>query len=548
MPEKPIDVSEAATSPSEIIPIHINDSYNVTTPEVNSISPQKISADHHMESPKSPFTRTLEYEYPDIMMLKNQPEAGEKETYDELVAKSEKLLRKLNEFSIDGRITEICPGPIITRYEFEPAPGIKISKVITLSDDLALGMRSRFGLRVVPIPGKSALGIEIPNQSRELVNLKEILLSEEFQIEKTKSLLSLPLGRDTAGKPYISDLKRMPHLLIAGATGSGKSVCINTILAGLLFITRPSELRFLLIDPKMLELSDFNGIPHLREPVITDPKITPDALNWAVSEMERRYRLLADEKVRNIDQFNARVTSPQYEGENESLPYLVIVIDELADLMLTAASTIEDAIQRLAQMARAAGIHLIIATQRPSVDVITGVIKANLPCRLAFQVASKVDSRTILDTVGAEKLIGLGDCIFMPPGTSQLLRLHGAYISESEIKRLVEHLKQQPSDELDEESIFKSVESAEDDLEGTDDPLYNDAVRLVLSSGVASISMLQRRLRIGHSRASRLIDFMELSGIVGPHIGSKTRDILVDPDEYLGRLDDIEESGINDQI
>lgn len=546
VPEKPIEASEAATSPSEIIPIHINDSYNVTTPEVNSVSPQKISADHHMESPKSPFTRTLEYEYPDIMMLKNQPEAGEKETYDELVAKSEKLLRKLNEFSIDGRITEICPGPIITRYEFEPAPGIKISKVITLSDDLALGMRSRFGLRVVPIPGKSALGIEIPNQSRELVNLKEILLSEEFQIAKTKSLLSLPLGRDTAGRPYISDLKRMPHLLIAGATGSGKSVCINTILAGLLFITRPSELRFLLIDPKMLELSDFNGIPHLREPVITDPKITPDALNWAVSEMERRYRLLADEKVRNIDQFNARVTSPQYEGENESLPYLVIVIDELADLMLTAASTIEDAIQRLAQMARAAGIHLIIATQRPSVDVITGVIKANLPCRLAFQVASKVDSRTILDTIGAEKLIGLGDCIFMPPGTSQLLRLHGAYVSESEIKRLVEHLKQQPSDELHEESIFKSAESAEDDLEGTDDPLYNDAVRLVLSSGVASISMLQRRLRIGHSRASRLIDFMELSGIVGPHIGSKTRDILVDPDEYLGRLDDIEESGIYD--
>lgn len=549
LPEKPFDIPEdmQSSSPADVIPIHINDSYFMVSPETDSESLEEESSDDQSIDSKSSFTRVLEYEYPDIMMLNNQPEAFEKETYEKLLAKSEKLLGKLNEFSIDGRITEISPGPIITRYEFEPAPGIKISKVISLSDDLALGMRSRFGLRVIPIPGKSALGIEIPNQNRELVNLKEILLSEEFQKAKAKSLLSLPLGRDTAGRPYISDLKRMPHLLIAGATGSGKSVCISTILAGLLFITRPKELELLLIDPKMLELSDFNGIPHLREPVITDPKITPDALNWAVSEMEERYRLLAKEKVRNIDQFNAKVVSPQYDGENKNnpLPYLVIVIDELADLMLTAASTIEDAIQRLAQMARAAGIHLIIATQRPSVDVITGVIKANLPCRLAFQVASKVDSRTILDTVGAEKLIGLGDCIFMPPGTSQLLRLHGAFISETEIKRLVEHLRHQPEDGQ-KESIFKSTNNPEDDFENTDDPLYNDAVRLVLSSGVASISMLQRRLRIGHSRASRLIDFMELSGIVGPHIGSKTRDILVEPDEYLGRLDDIEESGIYD--
>lgn len=525
-------------------PVQVVDMYDMHSDEMEQEDSGKVSGGVFMDSSDRSYTRTLEYEIPDVTILDDQPASVEKESHADLVQKSEKLLAKLKEFSIEGRITEVCPGPIITRYEFEPAPGIKISKISSLSDDLALGMRSRFGLRIAPVPGKSTLGIEIPNLHRELVNLKEILLSDEFQRAKNNSILSLPLGRDTAGRPYISDLKRMPHLLIAGATGSGKSVCINTLLAGLLFVARPSELRLLLIDPKMLELSDFNGIPHLREPVITDAKVTPDALNWAVSEMERRYRLLAACRVRNIDQYNTRVTDPSYDGDQEPLPYLVIVIDELADLMLTAAATIEDAIQRLAQMARAAGIHLIIATQRPSVDVITGVIKANLPCRLAFQVASKVDSRTILDTIGAEKLIGVGDCIFVPPGTSQLLRLHGAFVSESEIKRLVEHLKQQPPCDEDEDSIFTSVHAPDGDLDAIDDPMYDEAVRLVLTSGVASISMLQRRLKIGHSRASRLIDFMELSGIVGPHIGSKTREILVDRDEYMERLDDIEETGI----
>jgi DNA segregation ATPase FtsK/SpoIIIE, S-DNA-T family len=538
----PVDMSSDIYG--DATPVQVVDTYNTQSDGMALEDSGKVSGSVFMDSSDMSYTRTLEYELPDVMILDDQPAFAEKESHADLVQKSEKLVAKLKEFSIDGRITEVCPGPIITRYEFEPAPGIKISKISGLSDDLALGMRSRFGLRIAPIPGKSTLGIEIPNLHRELVNLKEILLSDEFQRAKKNSILSLPLGRDTAGRPYISDLKRMPHLLIAGATGSGKSVCINTLLAGLLFVARPSELRLLLIDPKMLELSDFNGIPHLREPVITDAKLTPDALNWAVSEMERRYRLLASFRVRNIDQFNARVTDPHYDGDQEPLPYLVIVIDELADLMLTAAATIEDAIQRLAQMARAAGIHLIIATQRPSVDVITGVIKANLPCRLAFQVASKVDSRTILDTIGAEKLIGVGDCIFVPPGTSQLLRLHGAFVSESEIKRLVEHLKQQPPCNKDEDSIFVSVHAPDGELDAIDDPMYDDAVRLVLRSGVASISMLQRRLKIGHSRASRLIDFMELSGIVGPHIGSKTREILVEPDEYLERLDDIKETGI----
>lgn len=491
---------------------------------------------------EAPITRSMEYQHPDINILDDPPGEVERESHEELLQKSDMLISKLREFSIDGRITEVCPGPVITRYEFEPAPGIKISKIIGLSDDLALGMRSKFGLRVSPIPGKSTLGVEIPNQYRETVYLKDILISEDFQKAQKKSILSLPLGKDTAGRPYISDLKRMPHLLIAGATGSGKSVCINTILTGLLYVTKPTELRLLLIDPKMLELSDFNSIPHLREPVITDTKQAPDALNWAVSEMERRYRLLAKNGVRNIDQYNAKVSHPEYEGEGEPLPFLVIVIDELADLMLTAAATIEDTIQRLAQMARAAGIHLIIATQRPSVDVITGVIKANLPCRLAFQVASKVDSRTILDTIGAEKLIGMGDCIFVPPGTSQMIRVHGAYVSDSEVKRLVKHLALQPGPVENEESIFETLGPIGDNLDAVDDPMYDEAVKLVLSTGVASISMLQRRLKVGHSRASRLIDFMELSGIVGPHIGSKTREILVDPEEYIGRMNEMAET------
>ncbi len=505
-----------------------------------------FSSNESKDSSQSTFTRSIEYELPDISILDDRATDIVKESRSKLLEKSEQLLSKLKEFNVEGRITEVCPGPVITRYEFAPAPGVKIAKVSNLANDLALGMRSKFGLRVIPTPGKSTLGIEIPNAQREIVNLKDILLSEEFRNAREKSVLSLPLGKDTAGRPFISDLKRMPHLLIAGATGSGKSVCINTLLAGLLFISRPDQLRLLLIDPKMLELSDFNGIPHLREPVITEPKKAPDALNWAVAEMERRFRLLADNKSRNIDLFNAKVTSPDYEGDLEPLPYLVIVIDELADLMLTAAATVEEAIQRLSQMARAAGIHLIIATQRPSVDVITGVIKANLPCRLAFQVASKIDSRTILDGMGAETLVGMGDSIFVPPGRSHFMRLHGAFINESEIQRLVAHLRNQPSPIDDEESIFETMAPKEGEVEDIDDPIYEDAVRLVLTSGVASISMLQRRLKIGHSRASRLIDIMELSGLVGPHIGSKTREILVEPEEYLERMNEIRETGAYD--
>ena len=487
------------------------------------------------------------YEVPSLNLLDNPQPQIVTESTDELLKKSEILINKLNDFNISGRITEVCPGPVITRFEFEPPPGIKISRIIGLADDLALGLKSKFGLRISPVPGKSTLGLEVPNNNRETVYLKELLCTEEFKTASKKSPLTLPFGKTISGQPYYTDLKRMPHLLIAGATGSGKSVCINSILCGLLYSATPYQLRLILIDPKMLELSDFNGIPHLRNEVITDVKLAPVALNWAVEEMSNRYTLLAAAGVRNIDQYNAKVSKPDHEGDEVPLPYIVIVIDELADLMLTAGNDVEEAIQRLAQMARAAGIHLIIATQRPSVDVITGVIKANLPCRLAFQVASKVDSRTILDAGGAEKLLGMGDCLFIPPGTSQMIRLHGAYVSESETKRVVNFLQQQKiAEHVEEESIFKTMESTKMQIDDAEDPLYNQAVKIVLSSNLASISMLQRRLKVGHSRASRLIDIMELNEIVGPYEGSKPREILVDADEFLERINQIEEDGVYD--
>ncbi|MBN1356847.1 DNA translocase FtsK [bacterium] len=513
---------------------------------MDSIMQDAAETDIFQEEPVALIkTIPVDYQPPALDLLEDPPRDSHTETEEELLRKSEILIQKLRDFNIQGHITEVCPGPVITRYEFEPAPGIKISKIIGLSSDLALGLKSKYGLRVAPVPGKSTLGIEVPNLYREIVHLKELLVSEQFKTSVKKSILSIPLGKTTAGQPYIADLKRMPHLLIAGATGSGKSVCINSILCGLMFSTTPSQLRLILIDPKMLELSDFNGIPHLREPVITDVKMAPEALNWAIGEMNNRYVKLSELGVRNIDQFNQKITSPDYEGCEEPIPYLVVVVDELADLMLTSPSIVEEGIQRLAQMARASGIHLIIATQRPSVDVITGVIKANLPCRLAFQVTSRVDSRTILDSIGAEKLLGMGDCLFIPPGTSQIIRLHGAFVSESEIKRVVGFLNRQAV-EVEEESIFQCFQAGPGEGENADDPLYDQAVKLVLTSGLASISMLQRRLKVGHSRASRLIDFMELNGIVGPFEGSKPRDILVDPEEYLERMNQMKEDQMDE--
>lgn len=457
----------------------------------------------------------------------------------ELEERSAVLQQKLMDFKIEGQVTHVSPGPVVTTFEFEPAPGVKISRIIGLSDDLAMALKATVVPRVAPVPGKAVVGIELPNSYREVVTIKDIIGSPQF--EDNPSLLKVALGKDTAGNPMVSDLTAMPHLLIAGATGSGKSVCINSVIVSLLYTATPELLRLLLIDPKRLELSDFNGLPHLREPVVTDPRMAPEALDWAVHEMEQRYELLARSGVRNIRQYNKVVRGEMecrkvgQERPTELMPYIVIIIDELADLMMVSSHEVEDGIARLAQMARAAGMHLILATQRPSVDVITGLIKANMPCRISFQVSSKIDSRTILDTIGSEKLLGQGDMLFLPPRTSKLRRIHGAFVSEEEVKKVVRFWEKQQRP-VEEESIFKVHEELKrGEMDTERDPLYDKAVRLVIQTGIASISLLQRRLRIGHSRAARLIDVMEQTGIVGPFDGSKPREVLVEP-EFLERL------------
>jgi len=453
------------------------------------------------------------------------------------------LVQKLEDFNINGRITEISPGPVITRFEFEPAPGIKITRIVGLADDLALALKA-ISIRIIaPIPGKAAVGIEVPNKRRETVFFKEIVSREEFLGSGSK--LTVGLGKDTEGKPVINDLARMPHLLIAGSTGSGKSVLVNTIICSLLYKAIPDEVKFLMIDPKRLELSLYEGIPHLLHPVVTDPKKAAIALRWAVDEMERRYKKLAEKGVRDIVRYNQKIADeqgrrPEKNGkkttlaaaeqqaeQDQKMPYIVIVIDELADLMMVCARDVEVHIARLAQMARAAGIHLIVATQRPSVDILTGTIKVNFPCRISCQVSSKVDSRTILDTIGAERLLGKGDMLFLPPGSSKLQRIHGALISEEEISRIVEFLKHQMCPSYD-ESILLSAKT--EDAEAGDkefDEFYDQAVALVAETGQASISMLQRRLRVGYNRAARMIEKMEEQGVVGPSDGVKPRHVLI---------------------
>jgi DNA segregation ATPase FtsK/SpoIIIE, S-DNA-T family len=453
------------------------------------------------------------------------------------------LVQKLEDFNINGRITEISPGPVITRFEFEPAPGIKITRIVGLADDLALALKA-ISIRIIaPIPGKAAVGIEVPNKRRETVFFKEIVSREEFLNSGSK--LTVGLGKDTEGKPVINDLARMPHLLIAGSTGSGKSVLVNTIICSFLYKAIPDEVKFLMIDPKRLELSLYEGIPHLLHPVVTDPKKAAIALRWAVDEMERRYKKLAEKGVRDIVRYNQKLAEeqgrrPEKNGkkaataetdpaveQDQKMPYIVIVIDELADLMMVCARDVEVHIARLAQMARAAGIHLIVATQRPSVDILTGTIKVNFPCRISCQVSSKVDSRTILDTIGAERLLGMGDMLFLPPASSKLQRIHGAFMSEEEIGRIVEFLKQQMTPSYD-ETILLSAKI--DDAEGANeefDEFYDQAVALVAETGQASISMLQRRLRVGYNRAARMIEKMEEQGVVGPSDGVKPRNVLI---------------------
>lgn len=439
--------------------------------------------------------------------------------------KAELLKSSLFQFGIDVQLGEVSQGPTITRFEIIPPPGVKVSRIVNLSDDIALSLAAT-GVRIeAPIPGKSAVGIEVPNDEISPVLLREVLEHRAFV--ESDSPLTVALGKDVAGAPVVAALDQMPHLLVAGATGSGKSVLINVLITSLLYRSSPDMVRLLLIDPKVVELSVYNGIPHLLSPVVTDPKKASMALRWAVKEMERRYRLFAENGVRDMARFN------QGSPSEERLPYLVVVIDELADLMMVAPGEVEESIARLAQMARAAGIHLVVATQRPSVDVITGTIKANIPSRIAFSVSSQVDSRTILDGVGAEKLLGRGDMLFHPVGTAKAQRLQGAFIHEKEIEQVVHYLQSQtPGDNQAAEMSFEVPESEESGPLPETDPLFEEAVHLVVENRQASTSMLQRRLRVGYTRAARLIDAMEERGFIGPQDGSKSREVHLTVEQF----------------
>lgn len=517
-----------------------------------------------------------EYRYPPLSLLNPVQYTDDSAQSSELSENGQKLIDTLKSFGVAARIVDICRGPSVTRYEIQPAPGVKISKITNLSDDIALNLAAS-GVRMeAPIPGKAAVGIEIPNKVVSLVTIKELIGSKEFK--NAKSMLSVVLGKDISGDIMLADLSKMPHLLIAGTTGSGKSVCVNSILLSLLFRSTPKDVRILLIDPKMVEFSKYKGIPHLLIPVVSDAKKAAGALNWAVSEMLKRYQLFAEYSVRDLQSYNKLVEQNlkkqqevqvqrnlqssvdggneendvqalQDDAEflpNEKMPQIVIAIDELADLMMAAPNEVEESICRLAQMARAAGMHLVIATQRPSVNVITGVIKANIPSRIALKVSSQIDSRTILDVGGAEKLIGRGDMLFSPVGAAKPIRVQGGYASDEEIENVTDFLKKSHISEYDEDVIEQIEKIAAQDIgkedkkgtadaESSDDPMMEEAIKVVVEAGQASTSLLQRRLRLGYARAGRLIDEMEQMGIVGPHEGSKSRQVLMSHQEWLER-------------
>ena len=510
----------------------------IARPPVKIEDPLPLPAAPEPETPPAPAARPRrapaapgKFTLPSFELL-DPPKPWDHQVQEgQMVAQAEKLESTLRHFGVEGKVTAIIPGPVVSRFELEPAPGVKISKVTGLSDDLALALKALSIRIVAPVPGKAVIGIEIPNPKRQVVALQEILADAAYK--KSPSPLTMALGKDIMGKPVVTDLGKMPHLLIAGATGSGKSVGLNAMILSILFKATPEEVRFLLIDPKRIELSTYQGIPHLLHPVVVNPKEATTALHWAVAEMEKRYTLLSDLGVRNIEGYNQKVKTMKFEQEEGEfplprfLPYIVVVIDELADLMLVSSRDTEEYLIRLAQKARASGIHLLVATQRPSVDVITGLIKANFPTRISYHVSSKADSRVILDSVGAERLLGKGDLLFIPPGTSRLVRIHGPYVSEDEVMRVVEFLKEQAAPDYEPGLLKMQVQEQEEEEQGERDEKWDEALALVAETRNASISMLQRRLRIGYNRAARIIETMEKEGLVGPSDGLKAREVYI---------------------
>lgn len=547
-----IDIQTNSTDSTEEIPLNkvtLDEAFSDAGKSIGRVANTEHSISETavvqpMQSPSKIYTddtnSLVHYNYPPASLLKPAQLTGNRDMSEELQKNAELLVNTLKSFGVQTKILDISRGPAVTRYELQPSAGVKISKITGLSDDIALNLASA-GVRIeAPIPNKAAVGIEVPNRSVDIVTMREIIESAEFDTAQSK--ISMALGKDIAGNSVVADIGKMPHMLIAGATGSGKSVCINSIIVSLLYKSSPAEVRFLMIDPKVVELGVYNGIPHLLVPVVTDPRKAAGALAWAVTEMLNRYKLFADYNVRDLASYNVMATEKE---DVDPLPQIVIIIDELADLMMAAPNEVEDSICRLAQMARAAGMHLIIATQRPSVDIITGVIKANIPSRIAFAVSSQVDSRTILDGAGAEKLLGRGDMLFYPVGMAKPLRVQGCYLSDKEIEQVVSFVKNKEQADYD-DKIMEEIEkqavvdksAAKEDQSGgfnESDELLEDAIECILEAGQASTSYLQRKLKVGYARAARLIDEMETKNIVGPFEGSKPRSVLISRQQWIER-------------
>ncbi|MEM7349938.1 MAG: DNA translocase FtsK 4TM domain-containing protein [Acidobacteriota bacterium] len=554
---KSLETDDAEEAPRVDLPLRVTEKKGVGRFAVRKVLPAGAPAPSEEPPAREPEQKEIGFaedemaltELPPVNLLSTDP-IGKAHDEAELVRLGELIRESAGHFGIEGTIEGISPGPVVTVFEFQPAPGIKVSRIVGLQDDLALALKAE-SVRIERLPGRSTLGVEVPNDSRSMISLGHLLDHNKFS--SSPSVLTMALGVDIYGRPYYSDLATMPHLLVAGATGAGKSVGLQSMITSIIYKATREQVQFIFIDPKRIELGVYADIPHLKTEVVVNPKKAANALRWAVAEMERRYRLLAEVHVRSIGYYNRAITDPKErkrlalkEGDSEfnpedfkPLPYYVIVIDELADLMMVASSDVETSIARLAQMARAVGIHLIIATQRPSVDVLTGTIKANFPCRLSYATATRHDSRTILDQVGAEKLLGKGDALFMAPGTSRIFRMHGAYISEQETASLIRWLKRRGKPDLDLD-VLKAPETSSEGGGGAgsdaDDALFDEAARLVVVERQASASYLQRRLRVGFSRAARIIDMLEADGLLGPAQGSKSREVLVPPD-YFEEID-----------